>query len=72
MFGDVLFSFFFSPTIQEMYMKALIVLTTLNLAVSGATLAVVIVGGRKVKAQVESVKINTFAKIRTALTALED
>jgi hypothetical protein len=55
-----------------MYMKALIVLTTLNLAVSGATLAVVIVGGRKVKAQVESVKINTFAKIRTALTALED
>jgi hypothetical protein len=63
MFGDVLFSFFFSPTIQEMYMKARIVLTTL---------AVVIVGGRKVKAQVESVKINTFAKIRTALTALED
>ena len=55
-------------------MKILIALTAVNLVVSGTTLAVVLVGARKIKKDVDGVKAQSKTikqKIVTALAELE-
>ena len=56
-------------------MKILVALTAINLVVSGATLAIVIVGGHKLRTEAEAMKMKSrtsFMHLKSALAALED
>lgn len=55
-------------------MKFVIAISALNLVVSATTLAIVLIGARKAKAEVDVMtsKVNTsFNKIKTALNEIE-
>lgn len=56
-------------------MKILVALTAINLVVSGATLAIVIIGGHKLRTEAEVMKMKSktsFGRLKSALAALED
>lgn len=53
-------------------MKKLIALSLLNLAVSGATLTIVVVGAKKASDEIEAIRTKTNGALKNVKRALED